>query len=183
MTIIIPASIMTALTLLYVLAPIFSKKKEQKKAMILGLIIALSAIGIYVWKGHSDIPSAPALFEKTGQRAELRQIIIFEQDLEIAHKSNPDNLKLSLTLADTKLKLGKIEEAVKLLEQTINKYPENTEVKEMLGSILFGMGMMLKSKGAPKEEIIRIWQKAKKIAPKGATYPTAIDRQMKLISE
>lgn len=183
MGIIIPAAIITAVVILYILSSMFCAKckKTRQRAMVIGLCMALPTILIYAFIGKSDLPAQAALFE-TGQRADIRDMMHMEQDFETAYKLKPDNMSLALRLSDIKLQLGKINEAVEILEATINFYPDNLEAKEMLGSILFGIGMMIKSKGASAEEIIDVWDRAKEIAPKDASFLKALERQKSLLT-
>jgi len=138
MSLIIPAAIITAIILLYILSPMFGskEKKIRNKAMVIGCFIAFIIIVTYSFRGYPDLRGSPALFEVSGERFEIRNLMYLEADLKAAYKLNPNNIKIALNLANTKILLGKIKETAELLEEILEKNPDNPAAKYMLKNIL-----------------------------------------------
>jgi len=137
MSLIIPAAIITAITLLYVLSPIFGAKEKtiRNKAMIIGILIALAVIITYSLRGYPDLQASPALFEISGDRFEARNLQYMEYDLETAYKLSPDNIGIALNLVNSKIMLGKIDDTMKLLEEIIEQHPNHPAAQEILNNI------------------------------------------------
>lgn len=75
MTIIILASL-SAATAGYLIHPLMTDTDpvNRKKGILIAALIASLSLGLYLWHGSPDSPSAPALFEKNNSRTAQRSL-------------------------------------------------------------------------------------------------------------
>ncbi len=142
MTVILIGALMTAAAMLALLRPLAQAGKNRLVAA-LSCALPAAALGLYLWIGHPDLPSAAAAFETAGPRAERRALVAQELTLMQALSQSPDNVRLMLALGDTQMKQGHIDEAVRILEQARDARPDNHEVRAELGAAYYAKAIRL----------------------------------------
>lgn len=135
MSVIITAAILTVVVVVFLLAPLMlGSKRQQLQAWVLLMAITAGAMGLYLWRGAPDTPSAPALFEKAGANFEKRALIRKEAELERQLAANPDDTRLMLSLGEARLQNGHIDEAIAVLDNAYRRDPGNNAIRLKLGA-------------------------------------------------
>jgi len=99
MTTIILAAFLTVAVTAWLIHPLMKGEQQIKALMILGAM-PLVALGLYLWQGQPDMPSAAALFEHDGSRAILRALAKDELYLTQALSQDPENHDLRQDLGE-----------------------------------------------------------------------------------
>lgn len=169
MIVIILGAILTALVTLYLLRPL-----ERRGRMVLAVLIPLAALGLYLWQGNPDIPSAAALFEGEGPRAEQRSLLVQELALMEGLSQTPDDLGLMLALGATRMQAGRIDEAVRILEHARQQAPDHPDVLTELGAAYYAQAVMHLIAEEPDQGLERLYQ-AQAVAPDHAPYKAQLE--------
>jgi cytochrome c-type biogenesis protein CcmH/NrfG len=176
MIVVLIGAILTAIVTALLLQPL---KGQKRAALILAGIIPMTVLGLYLWLGHPDLPSASAAFEKTGMRAERRALVAQELTLMQALSEKPDSIRLMLALSDVQMKQGHIDESIRILEHAQEQDKKNHDVKLQLGAAYYAQGVKLLLDENKAEA--RPWlEKAVKTAPKDAPYLGQLKKELKV---
>ncbi len=176
MIVVLIGAILTAIVTALLLQPL---KGQRRAALILAGLIPVTVLGLYLWLGHPDLPSAPAAFETSGIRAERRALVAQELTLMQALSEKPDSIRLMLALSDAQMKQGHIDESIRVLEYAQEKNLKNHDVKLQLGAAYYAQAVKFLLDENKVEA--RPWlEKALMIAPKDAPYLGQLKKELKL---
>lgn len=183
MIVMIATALVCAVSLLVVLAPMMRESRLRIHARVIGSVIVIGSLGLYLAIGSPDLPSASAAFETDPKRAQQRLLIDVIQTSELMLAGEPDNVRLLLVLADAESRLGRTAQSIGYLEHIVEIAPNHIEARTMLGALLFGTGMIMRSEGVPEPEIKAVWQRAFEVAPKDVPYRKTIQRNLETFDE
>lgn len=185
MLIMILAALLTAPVLVLLFAPLMqdgaaASPQTRKLAIGLMVILPLLALGLYLVLGEPDRPSAAALFEHDGPRAEQRAQIKAELALMRDLSTHPDDPQKLLALGVARLKTGRMMEALEALEQAHELAPDDIMISDRLGGTYYATGlMMIMGKSNTPDEVLEQFDKALAVAPVSAPYRERLIEQQK----
>lgn len=139
MTTIILTAFLTVAVTAWLVHPLM-KSGERKRAVIVIIVLPLSALALYLWQGRPDLPAAPALFEHDGPRAAVRQLAKDELRLTQALSQKPGDEELKAQLGEVFYARGlavfavegDAERAVEYLDNALSVAPENVPYRKQL---------------------------------------------------
>lgn len=143
----------------------------HRHRMALLIAMPVLSLGLYLWMGTPDQPGAPALFERTGPRAEQRALAAQELALMQALSEDDENLTLMLALGTVRMRAGRTEEAIRILEHAQTSAPDDKDVRTELAAAYYAHALSQKQGDA------RLWlEKAYDLAPADAPYRTRLEQ-------
>lgn len=177
MTVIVIGAMLAALAATILIRPL-ARAGQRRHAVAVALLVPLAAIGLYLLLGHPDQPSASALFETTGPRAERRALTAQELTVMQALSEQPGNLMLMRTLGDIQMKAGRIDEAVKILEHARAQAPADHDVLAELGAAYYANAIRALM-DADKAGALPWLEKADSTAPQDVTYRARLEADLR----
>lgn len=146
--------------------------REHRRFAILVLIfLPLLSFGLYLWRGEPGLSGAPAFFEaKESPRAQKRALAQQELALIQALAQQPDNLNLMLSLGSLRVKIGRPEDAIVILEQGLEKAPENEEILTEIGAAYYALGISDLLLSGDRVKALKNMEQSLKYAPENAPY-------------
>jgi cytochrome c-type biogenesis protein CcmH/NrfG len=181
MTVVILCAILTAAAVSWVVHPLMKNKDTRRMGLAIVCIVAPGAILTYLMIGHPDIPSQAALFETTGPRTAARALTGKELSLMQQVAADPDNVKLMVALGDVRLKAGRWEDALAILDTAHGKTPADRDVNLELGAAHDEAAAVLLNRDNDRAGAVDQLQQARAIAPKDAPYLPQVERDIQLL--
>lgn len=171
MMVLIPASILTVVIIVPLLAPLMmGERKEQVQGWGLLVAMTLFVMGVYLWRGEPDIPSQPALFDTQGPLAEKRANFKKEQELALALAEKPEDTERMLALGGVLMKNGNLDDAIAVLSKAHEREPGNAAVRLKLGTAYYAAALSEALLDGDRNRALENFDKAVKTAPEDAPY-------------
>lgn len=185
MKLIILFSIITALCAFYLFHPLMKSRHKamQKRGKIAIILFPLAALMIYLWLGNPEFPSHPALFEKTGPRAEQRALMRKEMDLMKQLARAPDNAKIVMALGAVRLETGRPEEAIQILQMGHQQHPDNSYLTEELAAAHYAAALISIRMGEERGRALSHFGQAVALTPKDALFRKQLEADYKAFKQ
>lgn len=182
MTVIILCALMAVATSCWLVHPMMKDAARRRAGLTLCASIGGVALILYLLTGAPDTPSAAALFENEGARAKQRALTGQELTLMQAVAEDTTDIKMQLALGETRLRAGRAEDAVAILENARGLQPNNQDVLSALGFAHYAAAIELAMANDIPGAKARL-DTALKIAPENAPYRAQIMRDRDKLSQ
>ncbi|MCB9996588.1 MAG: hypothetical protein H6869_09150 [Rhodospirillales bacterium] len=136
-------AIMMIVSLSALLLPLMlGSGKDKMLGWALLCLMTIATMGLYLSRGAPYIPSAPALFERSGPNFDKRQAVNEELALLDRLAQKPDDADLMLALGSARMKNGRLPQAVTILETARQQKPTRKDISEKLGAAYYAAALV-----------------------------------------
>lgn len=169
---------LTALAVFYLLVGVNTPKHHK---IIIILVIPLGVLSLYLFLGNPDVPSSSALFEQTGPRAERRALVKKELVLMDTLSNEPDNVDLMLALGAVRVRNGRLNDAISILEAALELDTKNKDIRTELGAAYYAAALseIVLQENPDQNQMTELLQKSLKVAPPDAPYIKKLKQDLK----
>lgn len=166
MILMIILAVFAAIILAFALHPLM--KKNSKLAWRVIALCAVISVGTYLVIGSPDIPSAPALFEKSGPRNDQRLLQRRELLVMEALAADPDNVRMLLELGTIRINENRGEDALDVLQRARTLAPNNPDIAEAIGAAHYSIARLyaIQPRQEAQQKAREHLEKALQITPK-----------------